>query len=86
MRHSKRRGLAVTKRGAGEAVNDERHGISYKRACDRLLEIPAFRQSGEESFCLDFSCFVLFGKKKNEVGVRGRSHLPDAYFKNNYNL
>jgi hypothetical protein len=24
-----------------------------------LLEIPALRQSAEESFCLDFSCFVL---------------------------
>jgi hypothetical protein len=79
-------GLAMTKRGACEDVNAERHGISYKRACVRLLEIPAFRQSGEESFCLDFSCFVLFIKKKNEVGARGRSHLPDVYFKNNYNL
>jgi len=39
-----------------------------------LLEIPALRQSGEESFCLDFSCFVLFIKKKNEVGARGQSH------------
>jgi hypothetical protein len=42
----KHRAVAGTKRGGGEAVNAERHRISYKRACDRLLEIPAFRQSG----------------------------------------
>jgi hypothetical protein len=42
------RGWARTKRGGGVAVNAERHGISYKRACDRLLEIPAFRQSALE--------------------------------------
>jgi hypothetical protein len=66
--------------------NDERHGISYERACIRLLEIPAFRQSGEGSFCLDFSCFVLFIKKKNEVGARGQRHLPYISIENNRNL
>jgi len=34
-----------------------------------LLEILAFRQSVEGSFCLEFSCFVLCFKTKNEVGI-----------------
>jgi hypothetical protein len=58
----------MTKRGGRLGVNAEILGISYKRACVLLLEIPVFQQSGEGSFCLAFSCFVLFGKKKNEVG------------------
>ncbi len=29
-----------------------------------------------DSFCLDFSCFVLCVKTKNEVGLRGEA--PDA--------
>jgi len=41
---SKLRAMAVTKRDGGEAVNAGRHGISYKGACDPLLEIPALRQ------------------------------------------
>ena len=43
--YSRHRGLAVTKRGGWMEVNVVRLGISYKRACVRLLEIPALRQS-----------------------------------------
>jgi len=45
-----------------------------------LLEIPVLRQSGEESFCLDFSCFVLCIKAKNEVGIGAKPH----YISNTY--
>jgi hypothetical protein len=47
-----------------------------------LSEIPDFRQSGEESFCLDLSCFVLCIKAKNEVGfgVKPRqSSIPGVF-------
>jgi hypothetical protein len=33
-------------------------------AANTLLEIPALRQSGRGSFCLDLSCFVLCGDGK----------------------
>jgi hypothetical protein len=45
-----------------------------------LLEIPALRQSAEGLFCLDFSCFVLCVKTKNEVGP-GAKPLLHVLFK-----
>jgi hypothetical protein len=40
-----------------------------------LFEIPALQQSGEDSFCLEFSCFVLCFKTKNEVGFGAKPQL-----------
>jgi hypothetical protein len=58
--------VAVTKRGAGQAVNAARHGISYERACDRLLEIPALQQSawGVVLSGLFFVYFFVTGQRK----------------------
>jgi hypothetical protein len=67
--------------------NDGRLGISIKELATLYLKfLPCGRARGV-SFCpsyamapagrLDFSCFVLFIKKKNEVGIGAK--LPEEY-------
>jgi hypothetical protein len=58
----------VTKRGGGVAVNAAWHIISKKELATLFLKFLSCGRARGESFCLDFSCFVLFIKKKNEVG------------------
>jgi hypothetical protein len=36
----------------------------------------------QAGFCLDFSCFVLFIKKKNEVGASVISNFEVPFFRN----
>jgi hypothetical protein len=78
--------LAGTKRGGGVAVNGTRHRISRKELATLSLKFLPCGRARWESFCLDFSCFVLFIKKKNEVGARGQRHLPYISIENNQNL
>ena len=57
-------------KSAGLSWRDAAEGRAFSGSCGRP---ESARRWVEASICLEFSCFVLCFKTKNEVGLRGKT-------------